>query len=83
MSSKEWTAQHEDVQILMSTDKLAMKLNIKMADKENSKYISERSMDFRSLPLEQDELVLDDYLCSIYELMYRDINLKKEEQGND
>ena len=79
MSSKEWAAQHEDVEILMSTDRLAMKLNIKMADKENPKYISDRSMDFRSLPLEQDELVLDDYLCSIYEMMYRNIKLQRGE----
>ena len=79
MSSKEWTAQHEDVKLLMSTDHRALKLNFKMVDKENSKYVAERSMDFKALPLEQDELVLDDYLCSIYELMYRNIKLQRGE----
>lgn len=79
MSTKEWTETHPDVKVLMSTDNYAMKFMFKMVDASDSKNVSERVMDLRSLPLEQDELVLDDYLCSIYELLHQKIVMNRKE----
>ena len=80
MSSNEWSKLHQDVTVLMQTDKINYNLIMKMIDKSDKERIVERVMPFQSLPLEQGELVLDDYLCSIYEQMYQQIKSQRSEE---
>ena len=75
MTSKGWCELHQDVRTLMSTDKKNLTLEISMSDKSDSKNVAKRVMPFQNLPLEQGELVLDDYLCSIYEQLYHEIKV--------
>ena len=80
MSSNEWSNLHQDVRVLMQTDRVALTLMIKMEDRSNTENKVERVMPFQSLPLEQGELVLEDYLCSIYEQLYQQIKTMRSEQ---
>lgn len=77
MTTKGWTELHQDVIVKMSCNHLDMSLDIIMADKDHAGRTAERHMAFQTLPLEQGELVLDDYLCSIFEQLYQQIKVKR------
>lgn len=77
MTSKGWANLHQDVQVLMEVDRKEQNMKFLMADKSNEGVTVERIMPFQQLPLEQGELVLDDYLCSIYELLYQEIKRQR------
>lgn len=79
MTTKIWCDLHQDVNVKMSCDHIDRSLDILMTDKSHAGRIEQRTLPFQSLPLEQDELVLDDYLCSIYEQLYQGI---KNQRGN-
>lgn len=77
MTTKGWSELHQDVDVMMDCDHIDMSLNIYMADKSNTKINAKRHLAFQTLPLEQGELVLDDYLCSIYEQLYQEIKRQR------
>ncbi len=79
MTTKIWCDLHQDVNVKMSCDHVDRSLDILMTDKSHAGRTKKRTLPFQSLPLEQDELVLDDYLCSIYEQLYQSI---KNQRGN-
>lgn len=77
MTTKGWTELHQDVIVKMSCNHLDMSLDIIMVDKDRAGRTAERHISFQTLPLEQGELVLDDYLCSIFEQLYQQIKVKR------
>lgn len=77
MTTKGWYELHQDVVVKMSCNHIDMSLDISMSDKAHAGRQAKRHMPFQSLPLEQSELVLDDYLCSIFEQLYSEIKAKR------
>lgn len=78
MTTKGWSELHQDVVVKMSCNHIDMSLDILMADKDHAGRVVKRHMPFQILPLEQGELVLDDYLCSVFEQLYAEIKSKRE-----
>jgi len=81
MTTKGWGELHQDVVIKMSCDHIDMSLDITMADKSHAGRVVTRHIPFQALPLEQGELVLDDYLCSIFEQLYQSIKLQRSKSN--
>ena len=77
MTTKGWYELHQDVDVKLSTDHRALSFDILMIDKDHAGRTAERHMPFQTLPLEQGELVLDDYLCSVLEQLYQQIKVKR------
>ena len=78
MTTKGWIENHKDVNVLMESDMLKPNLIIKIG---NDSGIVERSVPFDILPLDESELVLEDYLCAIYEQLYASLKHKEKETG--
>lgn len=78
MTTKEWQGEHSDVKVVMESGKTDLNLIIKMGD---SNWAVERTIPFSVLPLDQGELILEDYLCAIYEQLYSSI--KKRRRANE
>lgn len=77
MTTKGWSELHQDVEVRMSCNHLDMSLDILITDKSHAGRVAKRHMPFQSLPLEQGELVLDDYLCSVFEQLYQEIKKQR------
>ena len=80
MTTDGWEQLHQDVIIDRDANHVDMSMVLTMTDKSHVGRVVRRVMPFKSLPLEQGELVLDDYICSIYELMYHEIKVKRGEK---
>jgi hypothetical protein len=78
MTTKIWCDLHRDVDVNMSCDHRDRSLDILMVDKSHAGRNENRTIPFQTLPLDQDELILDDYLCSIYEQLYQSIKNQRE-----
>lgn len=78
MTTNGWYELHQDVDVKLSTDHSTLSLDILMTDKDHAGRVVKRHMPFQILPLEQGELVLDDYLCSVFEQLYAEIKSKRE-----
>lgn len=77
MTTKGWSELHQDVEVMMSCNHFDMSLDILIMDKSHAGRVAKRHMPFQSLPLEQGELVLDDYLCSVFEQLYQEIKKQR------
>ena len=77
MTTKGWYELHQDVDVKLSTDHMTLSLDILMTDKDHAGRTAERHMPFQTLPLEQGELVLEDYLCSVLEQLYQQIKIQR------
>ena len=78
MKVSEWTDLHKDVKVLLETEKIEQVFVFKMQD-VNSNWKTVRKIPFRSMPFEQEEIVIEDYICSILEQMHHEIVCKREE----
>lgn len=77
MTTKGWSELHQDVDVKMSCNHINMSLDILITDKSHAGRQAKRHMPFQTLPLEQGELVLDDYLCSVFEQLYQEIKKQR------
>lgn len=78
MKVSEWTDLHKDVKVLLETKMEKMIFVFKMLDEESKLNVS-REIPFSGMPFEQEEIVLEDYICSILEQMHHEIVCKREE----
>ena len=76
--SSEWAKIHPDVRVEMSVDRNDRSFNITMVDNSHVGRMVTRIMPFQTIPLEQGELVLEDWFCSVYEQMYHDMKNKRD-----
>ena len=81
MKIAEWSDVHPDVRALMSTNHKDLTMKFMLKDISDHSIKAEREMPFQSLPLEQDELVVEDYICSIFEQLYQGIKESRDERS--
>ena len=72
MRVNEWSDLHKDVKVLLETEKREMVFIFKMED-NGTKDVVERKIPFNSMPFEQEEIVLEDYICSVLEQMHHEL----------
>ena len=76
--SSEWAKRHPDVDILMDMDHKTLVYKISMIDKAHAGRIVKKEYPVKSIPFDQGELVLEDWICSIYEQLYHEIKNRRE-----
>ena len=69
MTIKEWNDSHLDVEVDTYSKTQERIMGFIMTDKKNGNWF-ERTISFDQLPLTDNEIVLEDYVCSILEQMY-------------
>ena len=77
MRVNEWSDLHKDVNVLLETEKREMVFIFKMQDNE-TKDVVERKIPFNSMPFEQEEIVLEDYICSVLEQMHHELRSRHD-----
>lgn len=80
MRLKEFIDIRPDVDFTLETYKDALEFGFKVVDKANPDIKEERVIPFSALPLEVDEIVLEDYICSVLEQLYQKVKLKRDER---
>lgn len=77
-ASSEWAKRHPDVNIGMDIDRRNFIYKIAMRDKSHAGRVVNKEYPVKSIPLEQGELVLEDWICSVYEQLYHEIKVLRE-----
>ena len=76
--SSEWAKRHPDVDILMDMDRKSFTYKITMVDKAHAGRVVKKEFPVSSIPFDQGELILEDWICSVYEQLYHEIKTKRE-----
>lgn len=76
-ASSEWAKLHPDVQVHMSIDHKTLIYTITMVDVANADRIAKREYSIRLIPFDQGELVLEDWICSVFTQLYHEIKSKR------
>ena len=69
MSIREWNDEHPDVDVDTYSKTNERIMGFIMTDKRTNNWY-ERIISFDQLPLTDNEIVLEDYICAILEQMY-------------
>lgn len=77
-ASSEWGKRHPDVSILMDMDHRKFTYAITMIDKSHAGRAVKKEYPVSSIPFDQGELVLEDWICSVYEQLYHEIKVLRE-----
>jgi len=78
--SSEWAKRHPDVDILMEMDHKTLTYKISMIDKAHAGRVVKKEYPISSIPFDQGELVLEDWICSSYEQLYYEIKSKRDKK---
>lgn len=77
MTIKEWENEHKDAiaSIHMIPNTLVFEFSVKLPGSDK---VKRRAIDMAAIPFTSDEVVLEDYICGIYEILYS--SLKREDR---
>ena len=78
--SSEWAKRHPDVDISMGMDHRSFMYKISMKDKSHAGRVAKKEYPVSSIPFDQGELVLEDWICSSYEQLYHEIKVLREKR---